>query len=120
MQELETGPLHRFQDWPNEQVPKRAAGVYTVWEGDLLLYVGMSGRAMTAEDLEGQRGWSGRGEGPVDPAQQPCVGRRSGDQLCCMSGTASWSRALLHPNSNSWPPATCRSTASSERSFASD
>ena len=21
MQELETGPLHRFQDWPNEQVP---------------------------------------------------------------------------------------------------
>ena len=86
MQELETGPLHRFQDWPNEQVPKRAAGVYTVWEGDLLLYVGMSGRAMTAEDLEGQRGWSGRGEGPVDPAQQPCVGRRSGDQLCVYVG----------------------------------
>ena len=21
MQELDTGPLHRFQDWPNEQVP---------------------------------------------------------------------------------------------------
>ena len=21
MQGLETGPLHRFQDWPNEQVP---------------------------------------------------------------------------------------------------
>jgi hypothetical protein len=21
VQELETGPLHRFQDWPNEQVP---------------------------------------------------------------------------------------------------
>jgi hypothetical protein len=33
VQELETGPLHRFRDWPNEQVPKRAAGVYTVWEG---------------------------------------------------------------------------------------
>jgi hypothetical protein len=29
--ELETGPLHPFQDWPNEQVPKRAAGVYTIW-----------------------------------------------------------------------------------------
>jgi hypothetical protein len=37
VQELETGPLHRFGDWPNEQVPKRAAGVYTVWEGDRLL-----------------------------------------------------------------------------------
>jgi hypothetical protein len=34
MQELETGLLHRFQDWPNGQVPKRAAGVYTVWDGD--------------------------------------------------------------------------------------
>jgi 2-dehydro-3-deoxy-D-gluconate 5-dehydrogenase len=52
MRELETGPLHRFQDWPNGQVPKRAAGVYTVWDGDRLLYVGRSGRAMTAEDLE--------------------------------------------------------------------
>jgi hypothetical protein len=52
VQELETGPLHRFQDWPDEQVPKRAAGVYTVWDGDQLLDVGMSGRAMVAEDLE--------------------------------------------------------------------
>ena len=34
MQELETGPLHRFQDWPNEQVPSGPAGVYTVWDGD--------------------------------------------------------------------------------------
>jgi hypothetical protein len=52
VQELEAGPVHRFQDWPNDQVPKRAAGVYSVWDGDRLLYVGMSGRAMTAEDLE--------------------------------------------------------------------
>jgi hypothetical protein len=52
VQELETGPLHRFADWPNEPVPKRAAGVYTVWDGDRLLCVGMCGRAMVAEDLE--------------------------------------------------------------------
>jgi hypothetical protein len=31
---------------------QRAAGVYTVWDGDQLLYIGMSGRAMVAEDLE--------------------------------------------------------------------
>ena len=49
MQELETGPVHRFQDWPGTQ---RAAGVYTIWDGDQLLYVGVSGRAMVAEDLE--------------------------------------------------------------------
>jgi hypothetical protein len=30
---------------------QRAAGVYTVWDGDQLLDVGMSGRAMVAEDL---------------------------------------------------------------------
>jgi hypothetical protein len=48
-----------FQDWPNEQVLKRVAGVYTVWDGERLLYVGMSGRAMVGEDLEvgaGDRG----------------------------------------------------------------
>ena len=32
-------PTRSSQDWPNQQVPKRAAGVYTVWEGDRLLYV---------------------------------------------------------------------------------
>jgi hypothetical protein len=52
VRELETGSLHRIADWPNEQVPKRAAGVHTVWDGDRLLHAGMSGRAMTAEDLE--------------------------------------------------------------------
>ena len=52
MLELETGPLHRFQDWLKEQVPKRVAGVYTIWDVDQLLDVGMSGRAMVAEDLE--------------------------------------------------------------------
>jgi hypothetical protein len=31
---------------------QRAAGVDTVWDGDQLLDVGMSGRAMVAEDLE--------------------------------------------------------------------
>jgi hypothetical protein len=80
--ELEAGPLHRFVDWPNEQVPKRAAGVYTVWEGDRLLYVGMSGRAMTAEDLEVGDG------GRVAPKwlwtrlNAHASGRRSGDQFC--------------------------------------
>jgi hypothetical protein len=29
---LETGPSHRFSDWPNPSVPKVAAGVYSVWE----------------------------------------------------------------------------------------
>jgi hypothetical protein len=44
LEELETGLLHRFQDRPNELVPERAAGADTLWEGDRLLAVGMSGR----------------------------------------------------------------------------
>ena len=86
MQALETGPLHRFGDWPNQQVPKRAAGVYTVWEGDRLLYVGMSGRAMTAEDLE----VSDRGRVVAKELwtrlNAHASGRRSGDQFCVYLG----------------------------------
>jgi hypothetical protein len=75
-------PLHRFRDWPNEQVPKRAAGVYTVWEGDRLLYVGMSGRAMTAEDLEVSAGGRVVAKGLWTRLTSHTSGRRSGDQFC--------------------------------------
>jgi hypothetical protein len=82
VRELETGPLHRFEDWPNEQVPKRAAGVYTVWDGDRLLYVGMSGRAMTAEDLEVSDGGRVVAKGLWTRLNAHASGRRSGDQFC--------------------------------------
>jgi hypothetical protein len=86
LQELETGPLHRFQEWPNQQVPKRAAGVYTVWEGDRLLYVGMSGRAMTAEDLEVIDGGRIKAKGLWTRLNTHASGRRSGDQFCVYVG----------------------------------
>ena len=82
MQELEAGPLHRFQDWPNYQVPKRAAGVYTVWDGDQLLYVGMSGRAMTAEDFEVSPNGRVVTKGLWTRLNAHASGRRSGDQFC--------------------------------------
>jgi hypothetical protein len=82
VQELEIGPLHRFQDWPNEQVPKRAAGVYTVWEGNRLLYVGMSGRALSAEDLEVKDGGRVVAKGLWTRLNTHASGRRSGDQFC--------------------------------------
>ena len=34
---LQEGPLFRFADWPNDQVPQRAAGVYTIWRAEKLL-----------------------------------------------------------------------------------
>ena len=78
---LETGPCHRFSDWPNPLVPKVAAGVYTVWEDGRLVYVGMSGRGLAAEDIAA----------PDEPAKAKGLwtrldshasGRRSGDQFC--------------------------------------
>ncbi len=39
-----TGPACRFSDWPNAEVPRRAAGVYTIWRQEEFIYVGMSGR----------------------------------------------------------------------------
>jgi hypothetical protein len=80
--ELETGPLHRFRDRPNDQVPTRAAGVYTVWDGDRLVYVGMSGRAMTADDPEADPGDRAAPKGLRTRLNAHASGRRSGDQFC--------------------------------------
>jgi hypothetical protein len=81
MQELENGVLHRFQDWPNELVPKRATGVYTVWEGERLLYVGMSGRAMTAQVQQAGDDSQVR-KGLWTRLNAHASGHRSGDQFC--------------------------------------
>src|SRR4029453_19246599 len=62
--------------------PKRAAGVYTVWDGDRLLYVGMSGRAMAAEDLEVSPNGRVVAKGLWTRLNADASGRRSGDQFC--------------------------------------
>jgi hypothetical protein len=75
---LAEGPAHRFSDWPNFEVPRFGAGVYTIWHKDgRFIYVGMSGRGIT---------------GATKPRKSPhgiytrlhshWGGRRSGDQLC--------------------------------------
>jgi hypothetical protein len=38
---LASGTLYWFRDWPNLAVP-RASGVYTVWDDERLLYVGLA------------------------------------------------------------------------------
>ena len=47
---LVTGPVFRFADWPNDQVPRRAAGVYTIWRQEEFIYAGMSGRGAKAQN----------------------------------------------------------------------
>jgi hypothetical protein len=62
--QLCTGPLYRFADWPNPAVPNDSIGVYTVWRGERLIYVGMSGRGLRSR------------------LNSHASGRRSGDQFC--------------------------------------
>ena len=68
---------HRFSDWPNSDVPVVAAGVYAVWDGDTLIYCGMSGRefekAVSAAKLR---------FGLVTRLASHASGRLSGDQFC--------------------------------------
>lgn len=73
---LETGPIRRFAEWPDPTVPKVTAGVYTIWDGDHFVYVGMAGRAITAERT------SSKPTGLWDRLRSHADGRRSGNQFC--------------------------------------
>jgi hypothetical protein len=79
--ELEAGPVLRFADWPNERVPRRAAGVYSVWRGAQLLYAGMSGRGAQREDFVAQPGQRAAAMGLWTRLNSHASGRRSGDQF---------------------------------------
>jgi len=81
MNELVTGPVFRFAEWPNAQVPRRAAGVYTVWRQDEFIYVGMSGRGANAEDFVADHGHEGEAKGLWTRLGSHASGRRSGDQF---------------------------------------
>lgn len=63
MTALVAGPVIRFAAWPNDQVPRRAAGVYTIWRHEEFIYVGMSGRGAMAEDFVAGRGNEGQAKG---------------------------------------------------------
>ncbi|GAB3271897.1 hypothetical protein [Kineosporia babensis] len=41
--DLETGELHRFANFAAAAVPKNIAGVYTIWDADQFIYVGIGG-----------------------------------------------------------------------------
>ena len=77
--ELEDGAALKFADWPDAGIPRRAAGVYTIWRQENLLYAGMSGRGAKAElftlSSEGKRA------GLWTRLNSHASGRRSGDQF---------------------------------------
>ena len=79
--ELRDGPLYRFGDWPNPAIPNGLVGVYTVWRGDQLIYVGMAGRALSpGADASGPA--SAKLTGLRSRLASHASGRRSGDRFC--------------------------------------
>ena len=61
--DLNHQPVHRFADWPNRDVPKGKPGVYLIYLGNDLKYVGMA-----SANLYGR-------------LNQHARGKRSGDQF---------------------------------------
>ena len=82
LEALSSGQVYRFADWPNDAVPAVAAGAYTVWEGDKLVYAGMAGRSLTADSIMEHRNDPTRVTGLRSRLASHASGRRSGDQFC--------------------------------------
>jgi len=75
LRELESGTAQHFAKAIGPGVPSRCCGVYSIWQGDVLVYIGHAGRAV---DL----GREGRKTGLADRLSHHGAGRRSGDQFC--------------------------------------
>jgi hypothetical protein len=79
---LKNGPLHHFADWPNKDMPRAAAGVYSIWNTKSeFVYVGMAGHGKSAEDIQAALE-KGKTTGLRDRLNSHASGRRSGDQFC--------------------------------------
>ncbi len=78
IEHLARGPLHRFADWPNPDVPKVAIGLYAVWRGDEFIYIGMAGKSKVLSDVKAKGGRSGL-HGRLG---SHAAGKKAGDQFC--------------------------------------
>jgi hypothetical protein len=81
VEELASGTLFKFADWPNDLVPRRAAGVYTVRREEEFVYVGMSGRGAQREDFVATSGRPSQAKGLWTRLNSHASGRRSGDRF---------------------------------------
>jgi hypothetical protein len=79
VRELQDTTALRFADWPDVRVPRRAAGVYTIWRQENLLYAGMSGRGAQFKDFTVDS--DGEAAGLWTRLNSHASGRRSGDQF---------------------------------------
>jgi len=68
---------HRFEHWPNLDIPVAAAGVYAIWDLDRLIYCGMAGREFEKSVTAGKVKI-----GLVNRLGSHANGRLSGNQFC--------------------------------------
>lgn len=66
--DLNRQPVHAFADWPNREIPKGKPGVYLIYQGVRLIYVGMAKKNLLGRLTQHARG------------------NRSGDQFCVYLG----------------------------------
>ena len=66
-----------FASWSPKLVPAVAAGVYAIWEKDILIYCGMSGRGLVPDSSPNKKKL-----GLVTRLHSHASGRLSGDQFC--------------------------------------
>ncbi|KIQ19233.1 hypothetical protein RU01_06030 [Rhodococcus sp. MEB064] len=81
LEALETVSYRRFADWRNTPVPRITAGVYTIWDKQRFIYVGMSGRGMVTNDVVATDEPT-KAKGLWTRLNSHASGRRSGDQFC--------------------------------------
>jgi hypothetical protein len=91
-------PAFKFAEWPNDQVPRRAVGVHTVWRGVDLIYAGMSSRGAQSEDFVTRPDQQDKAIGLWTRLKSHASGRRSGDQFnIYLSSSATYLSSSAQP-----------------------
>lgn len=76
-------PRTWFRNWPNEEIPRWSRGVYVIWDGDELIYCGMSGKQLEEKIRAIEEGRAkDRPLGLRNRLAAHASGRLSGDQFC--------------------------------------
>lgn len=72
---LATGKLYEFKNGLHADIPWAKPGIYTIWEGNVFIYVGIAGRGLNV-NVEHKKM-----RGLRDRLDSHWKGRRSGDQF---------------------------------------
>ncbi len=69
----------KFKNWPKKNFPAVAAGIYLIWDGQTLLYVGTAGKDLDKAQRSGKNKF-----GLITRLSSHASGRAAGDQFCSL------------------------------------